>query len=481
MSAQHDFSQGSVPRSILRLALPLTLAQLVNLLYSIVDRMYLGRIEEVGRLALTGVGVCLPVISILMAFANLCGVGGAPLCSIHRGKGEDGEAERVMGNAFTLLLFFGAVLTVVGLLFRRPILYLFGASDETFPYADGYLSVYLWGTLFVMVSLGMNPFINAQGFGAVGMLTVALGAVVNILLDPIFIFGRDVQFCASTNGLVNAMMDIILKFGLGLGTKGAALATVISQGCSAAWVLLFLTGKRSLLRLTLSSMALELRRVGRILSLGLSGFFMAVTNSLVQILCNATLQTYGGDLYVGVMTILNSVREVLSVPVQGMTQGCQPVLGYNYGAKRYGQVCAGIRFTGTLVGAVSITLWVLVMAFPEFFIRLFNDDAELLRVGPPAMRLYFAAFFGMSFMFAGQSTFVGLGKAKYSIFFSVLRKVGIVTPLILLLPGAAGMGVNGVFLSEPVSNLVGGAACFTTMLLTVYFPLKRQAAEGKTG
>lgn len=457
MSAQHDFSQGSVPRNILRLALPLTLAQLVNLLYSIVDRMYLGRIEEVGRLALTGVGLCLPVISIIMAFANLCGVGGAPLCSICRGKGENGEAERVMGNAFTLLLFCGVVLTAAGLLFRRPILYLFGASDETFPYADGYLSVYLWGTLFVMISLGMNPFINAQGFGAVGMLTVALGAVVNIILDPVFIFT------------------------LGMGVKGAALATVISQGCSAAWVLLFLTGKRSLLRLTLFSMALELRRVGQILSLGLSGFFMAVTNSLVQILCNATLQTYGGDLYVGVMTIVNSVREVLSVPVQGMTQGCQPVLGYNYGAKRYGQVCAGIRFTGTLVGAVSITLWVLVMAFPEFFIRLFNDDAELLRVGPPAMRLYFAAFFGMAFMFAGQSTFVGLGKAKYSIFFSVLRKVGIVTPLILLLPGAAGMGVNGVFLSEPVSNLVGGAACFTTMLLTVYFPLKRQAAEDGTG
>lgn len=455
MARENDFSQGSVPRSILRLALPLTAAQLVNLLYSIVDRMYLGRIEGVGRLALTGVGLCLPVISIVTAFANLCGVGGGPLCSIHRGKGENEEAQNVMGNAFTLLLLFGGALTAAGLLFRRPILYLFGASDVTFPYAEDYLSIYLMGTVFVMVSLGMNPFINAQGFGGMGMLTVTLGAAVNIVLDPIFIFG------------------------LGMGVKGAALATVISQGCSAAWVLLFLTGKRSLLRLTLSSMKLAAGRVKRILTLGLSGFFMAVTNSLVQILCNATLEVYGGDLYVGVMTILNSVREVISVPVNGMTQGCQPVLGYNYGAKEYGRVCRGIRFTGTLVGAVSIALWAVVMTFPEFFIRLFNDEEELIAAGVPAMRIYFAAFFGMSFMFAGQSTFVALGKAKYSIFFSVLRKVGVVAPLILLLPGLGGMGVNGVFVSEPISNVVGGAASFITMLVTVYFPLKRLAAQGE--
>lgn len=452
---RNDFSKGNVAGSILRLALPLTAAQLVNLLYSIVDRMYLGRIEGVGRLALTGVGLCLPVISIVMAFANLCGVGGGPLCSIYRGKGENEEAQSVMGNAFTLLLLFGAALTAIGLLFHRPILYLFGASDVTFPYAEDYITIYLTGTVFVMVSLGMNPFINAQGFGGMGMLTVTLGAAVNIVLDPIFIFG------------------------LNMGVKGAALATVISQGCSAAWVLLFLTGKRSLLRLTLSSMKLAAGRVKRILTLGLSGFFMAVTNSLVQILCNATLEIYGGDLYVGVMTILNSVREVISVPVNGMTQGCQPVLGFNYGAKEYGRVCRGIRFTGTLVGAVSIALWAVVMAFPGFFIRLFNDEEELIAAGVPAMRLYFAAFFGMSFMFAGQSTFVALGKAKYSIFFSVLRKVGVVAPLILILPGLGGMGVNGVFAAEPISNVVGGAASFITMLVTVYFPLKRLAAQGE--
>lgn len=451
--ARNDFSQGSIPRNILALALPLTVAQLVNLLYSIVDRMYLGRIPEVGRLALTGVGLCLPIISIVMAFANLCGVGGAPLCSIHRGKGEDGEAQMVMGNSFTLLLLFGAALTAVCLAFRRPILYLFGASDVTFPYADDYLTIYLTGTLFVMVSLGMNPFVNAQGFARVGMLTVVLGAAVNIVLDPVFIFALD------------------------MGVRGAALATVISQGCSAAWVLLFLTGRKSLLRLTAASMKPAAGRVKRILTLGLSGFFMAVTNSLVQILCNATLQVYGGDLYVGVMTILNSVREVISVPVNGMTQGCQPVLGYNYGAGEYGRVCKGIRFTGTLVAVVSIALWAVVMAFPEFFIRLFNDEAELVAAGVPAMRIYFAAFFGMSFMFAGQSTFVALGRARYSIFFSVLRKVGVVAPLILILPGLAGMGVNGVFLAEPVSNLIGGGASFTTMILTVYLPLRRMEKD----
>ena len=452
-AARSDFSKGSIPRNILRLALPLTLAQLVNLLYSIVDRMYLGRIPGVGRLALTGVGLCLPIISIVMAFANLCGVGGAPLCSIHRGRGEEDEAQNVMGNSFTLLLFFGAVLTVVCLAFRTPILYLFGASDVTFPYAGDYLTIYLTGTLFVMVSLGMNPFINAQGFARMGMLTVVLGAVVNIALDPIFIFL------------------------LHMGVKGAALATVLSPGCSAAWVLLFLTGKRTLLRLTPAALKLERRRVGRILSLGLSGFFMSVTNSLVQILCNASLQIYGGDLYVGVMTILNSVREVLSVPVSGLTQGCQPVLGYNYGAREYSRVRRGIRFTSALVVSIAIALWGLAMLLPEFFIHLFNSEPELMAAGVPAFRIYFAAFFGMAFMFAGQSIFVALGKARYSVFFSVLRKVGVMAPLILILPGLAGMGVNGVFLSEPVSNVVGGAASFLTMIFTVYLPLGRMGKD----
>lgn len=453
MAATNDFTQGSVPGNILRLALPLTLAQLVNLLYSIVDRIYLGRIPEVGRTALTGVGVCLPVISIVLAFANLCSSGGAPLCSIHRGKGEEEEARQIMGNAFTLLLLFGAALTAVGLVFHEPLLYLFGASDITFPYARDYLVIYLTGTMFVMISLGMNPFINAQGFARTGMFTVILGAVLNLVLDPVLIFG------------------------LHMGVRGAAVATVISQGCSAAWVLLFLTGSRTVLRLTFASMRLAAGRVGKILSLGLSGFFMAVTNSLVQILCNASLQFYGGDLYVSVMTVINAVREVISVPVSGLTQGCQPVLGFNYGAGEYGRVRRGIRFTATLVVLVAVTLWAVAMLFPETLIRIFNDDEELLTAGVSAFRIYFATFFGMAFMFAGQSTFVALGRAKHSIFFSLLRKVGIVAPLTLILPGVFGMGVNGVFLAEPISNVVGGAASFTTMLICVYRPLKRREAQ----
>lgn len=433
-------------RNILQMALPMTVAQLINILYNIVDRMYLGRLP--GHLSLTGLGLCLPIISILMGFANLCGMGGAPLCSIHRGKGEDGEAERILGNSFALLLLFGAGLTALGLAFRRPILYLFGASDLTFPYANDYLTIYLLGTLFVMIGLGMNPFINAQGFSRMGMMTVALGAAVNIVLDPIFIFALD------------------------MGVRGAALATVLAQGCSALWVLKFLTGRRALLRLRWNTLRLQAARVRRILALGTSGFVMSMTNSLVQVLCNASLQHYGGDLYVGVMTVINSIREVVSMPVQGITNGCQPVLGYNYGAGEYERVRRGIRFTTVLTVGYSVAAWALVMAVPELLIRIFNDEPELIAAGIPAFRLYFAAFFCMSFQFIGQSVFVGLGRSRSAVFFSLLRKAFIVAPLTLLLPGL-GMGVDGVFAAEPVSNVLGGLACLLTMYITVYRRLGR--------
>lgn len=433
-------------RNILQMALPMTVAQLINILYNIVDRMYLGRLP--GHLSLTGLGLCLPIISILMGFANLCGMGGAPLCSIHRGKGENEEAERILGNSFALLLLFGAGLTALGLAFRRPILYLFGASDLTFPYANDYLTIYLLGTPFVMIGLGMNPFINAQGFSRMGMMTVALGAAVNIVLDPIFIFALD------------------------MGVRGAALATVLAQGCSALWVLKFLTGRRALLRLRWNTLRLQAARVRRILALGTSGFVMSMTNSLVQVLCNASLQHYGGDLYVGVMTVINSIREVVSMPVQGITNGCQPVLGYNYGAGEYERVRRGIRFTTVLTVGYSVAAWALVMAVPELLIRIFNDEPELIAAGIPAFRLYFAAFFCMSFQFIGQSVFVGLGRSKSAVFFSLLRKAFIVAPLTLLLPGL-GMGVDGVFAAEPVSNVLGGLACLLTMYITVYRRLGR--------
>ena len=445
---QTDFSRGSIPRNIMSLALPMTAAQLVNVLYSVVDRIYLGHLPESDSLALTGLGITMPIVSILMGFANLCGTGGAPLCSISRGRGDDKEAERVMGNAFVLLLILGTASTAFFLALKRPILYLFGASPDTFPYADSYMSIYLCGTLFVMVSLGMNPFINAQGFGRTGMMTVMLGAAVNIALDPVLIF--------------------VLQ----MGVRGAALATVFSQALSAAWVLLFLTGKRAILRLRRENLRLDRGRTARIVSLGLSGFFVNMTNSLVQVVCNATLQHYGGDLYVGVMTIINSIREVFIMPVQGLTNGSQPVAGYNYGARLYSRVRQAVRFSVGATVAYSALFWLAAMALPGPLIRIFKDDPAIIQAGAPALRVYFSLFLFMSLQIAGQGVFVGLGKSKQAVFFSLLRKAVINAPLTVLL--AMWMGVGGVFIAEAVSQLVGGAACFTTMYITVYRPLTRQ-------
>ena len=442
---QNDFSRGSIPRNIMGLALPMTAAQLVNVLYSVVDRIYLGHLPESDSLALTGLGITMPIVSILMGFANLCGTGGAPLCSISRGRGDDREAERVMGNAFALLLLLGAASTAFFLALKEPILYLFGASPDTFPYADGYMSIYLCGTLFVMVSLGRNPFINAQGFGRTGMMTVLLGAAVNIALDPVLIFV------------------------LHMGVRGAALATVFSQALSAAWVLLFLTGKRAILRLRRENIRLDRGRTARIISLGLSGFFVNLTNSLVQVVCNATLQYYGGDLYVGVMTIINSIREVFAMPVQGLTNGSQPVAGYNYGARLYSRVRQSIRFSVGVTMAYSCLFWLAAMVLPGPMIRIFKDDPAVIQAGVPALRVYFSLFLFMSLQIAAQGVFVGLGKSKQAVFFSLLRKAVVNAPLTVLL--AMWMGAGGVFAAEAVSQLVGGLTCFTTMYITVYRPL----------
>lgn len=445
---RNDFSKGSISKAILSLAVPMTAAQLVNILYSVVDRIYLGRIPGTGHLALTGLGITIPIISILNAFANLCGMGGAPLCSIERGKGDHEEAERVMGNSFALLLLMGVAAMAACFLAKRPMLYLFGASDVTFPYADEYLSIYLCGTLFVMISLGMNPFINAQGFGRIGMLTVVLGAVVNLVLDPIFIFA------------------------LGMGVRGAALATVIAQGCSALWVLKFLTGKKAILRLKWGNLRLKARRVGRIIALGLSGFFMSLTNSLVQVVCNKTLQVFGGDLYVGIMTIINSLREVFFMGIQGLNNGAQPVIGFNYGAGKYSRVRQCVRFsTGVTVG-YAVLVWAVMMALPGPLIRLFNDDAATVACGILPMRIYFCLFVFMSLQIAAQSIFVGLGKSRQAVFFSLLRKAVINAPLTVILP-VVGRGTNGVFEAEAISQLIGGVACYLTMYFTVYRPMGR--------
>ena len=439
-----DFSKGSVRGNILRLAGPMTLAQLINLLYNIIDRMYIGHLPENSTPALTGLGLTFPIITIVTAFSNLFGMGGSPLFSIARGKREEEQAGRIMGTTFSMLVIVGVVLTVLVMLIKEPLLYLFGASDQTFPYADQYLSIYLLGSTFVMISLGMNNFINAQGFARKGMLTVLIGAVLNIILDPIFIFV------------------------FGMGVRGAALATILSQLVSAIWVLHFLVGKQAVVRLTRPNLRVHWPLLKNILGLGTSGFVMSVTNGLVQIACNATLQTWGGDIYVAVMTVINSIREVVSMPVNGLTNAAQPVQGFNYGAGEYRRVKTGIRFMSIICVVYTTLIWIILLIFPRPFIHLFNSSADLLKLGVPAMTVYFFGFFMMSLQFSGQSTFVALGRSKNAVFFSLFRKVIIVVPLTLLLPHVGGLGVYGVFLAEPVSNFIGGAACFITMMRTVW-------------
>lgn len=452
---QTNFSTGSVQRNIIEVALPMIAAQLLNLLYNIVDRIYIGRIAGEGTLALTGVGLCFPIITLITAFSLLFGNGGAPLCSIERGKGNEKEAQMLMGNTFLLLVAAGILLTAAGLIFYRPILYAFGASQVTFPYAQAYIRIYLLGTVFVMIVLGMNNFLSAQGFGNMGMLTVLIGAVLNILLDPLFIFV------------------------LGLGVRGAAIATIFSQCCSALWVMKFLTGPKAVLRLTAKSMKLKLERVRKIVSLGMAGFIMAFTNGMVQVVCNATLQNFGGDLYVGVMTILNSVREIFNMPVQGLTNGASPVMGFNYGEKAYGKVKKAILFTSSVAIVYTLAAWLTVKLFPEFFIRIFNGDKDLIEACVPALHIYFFGFCFMALQFSGQCVFTALGKAKRATFFSLFRKAVIVVPLTLWLPHVGDLGVLGVYWAEPISNLIGGCACFITMLATILPELN--GSKRKTG
>lgn len=445
----NDFSKGSIARNIMGLAVPMTLAQLINVTYSIVDRIYIGHIENTSTNPLTGIGICLPVITIITAFANLFGMGGAPLCSIARGRQEQKKAEKTMGNSFTMLLICGTFLMVSGLLLKKPLLFLFGASDATYPYAQQYITIYLCGTLFVMISLGMNNFINSQGFGRVGMLTVLLGAILNIVLDPVLIFV------------------------FGMGVAGSAVATVLSQAASALWVLRFLIGKKAVLRLTSQSMILDWGLVKDIISLGTSGFVMSATNGIVQIVSNAALSKYGGDLYVCIMTVINSVREVITMPVTGLTSGAQPVIGYNYGAGRYDRVKSAIRFMSIACGMFSLAVWALIFFEPRFFLRLFTKDSELIRAGTSALHIYFCGIFAMALQFAGQSTYVALNRPGQAVFFSLFRKVVIVVPLTIILPMVGSLGTNGVFWAEPVSNVIGGTASFVTMLITVGPMLKK--------
>ena len=439
----NDFLKGPVWKCIITQAVPLTIAQLVQLLYNVVDRIYIGHMGGGNSLALTGVGLTFPIVTLIMAFSGLFGMGGVPLFSMERGAGNEEKAGKIIGNSFALLLLSSIVLTIVGFLFSRPILFAFGASEDSYIYASQYLSIYLVGTVFSMITTGMNGYINAQGFPKVGMLSIIIGAVTNIILDPVFIFGLD------------------------MGVRGAALATVISQMVSAIWVLRFLFGKKVLIPIQMKYIRIEKGITKDIFRLGTSNFIMAGTNCLVQIVCNSTLQSYGGDIYVGIMTVANSVREIFNLPISGIISGSQPVISYNYGAKAYKRVKSGIRFNTFVGTAYTMFAWLLVVLFPEFWFGMFSDDLQMMDSGVEMLKLYFFGFVFMAFQFAGQSTFQALGDAKHAIFFSLLRKAIIVVPLTMILP-VLGFGVAGVFMAEPISNVIGGLASYITMRMTVY-------------
>lgn len=437
---------------LLKLALPAVTAQLVNMLYNIVDRMYIGRLEGIGTEALAGVGACMPVILLVSAFAALASMGGAPRASIFMGQGDQESAERTMGNCMTLLLVLAAVLTAALLIFQRPILLTFGALPETLPYALEYMNIYAIGTVFVQLALGMNAFITAQGFSRTSMLTVLIGAVLNIGLDPLFMFTFD------------------------MGVKGAALATILSQAVSAAWVIWFLCGKRTVLRLRPRCMAPRPKLLLPCLALGVSPFIMQATEAAINVCFNRQLALYGGALAVSAMTILASVMQFAMLPLQGLTQGAQPITSYNYGARNASRVRASFR---ALLAACMIyagALWLAVMLFPHGFAALFSTDEALIDFTAKALRVYMAVGVLFGVQLACQQTFIALGNAKSSLFLAVLRKIVLLIPLIYLLPAVLPMDKTmAVYLAEPVADFL--AVTTTALLFAHQFPRAVRALE----
>lgn len=427
-----------VVQLLFKLAIPTVIAQLVNLLYNMVDRVYVGRIPEVGTEALAGLGVTFPIVMLVAAFAGLAGMGGSSRAAIAMGKGESDKAEKYMGNATTLLLFFSIVLTVVFQLTKNPILLMFGASEQTLPYASSYLTIYLIGTIFVQMALGLNTFITNQGFAKTSMATVCIGAVLNIILDPIFIYGFK------------------------LGVQGAALATIISQAVSAVWVLRFLTGKKTHLKLRLKNMLPDIRIIGSILALGVSPFIMQSTESLIQLIFNTGMKNYGNDMYVAVMSILFSIMQVVWLPMQGFAQGAQPIISYNYGAGNLERVKKCFRTLFVTCMAFSLGIVLLVELFPGMFMGIFSDNQELIQLGMPALRVFMAGMCLMGAQTACQQTFLALGESLVSMFLALLRKVILLMPLALLLPFVTSWGVWGLFLAEPISDVI---AVSTTVVM----------------
>ena len=430
-------------------------AQILNLLYNIVDRIYIARIPNIGTAALGAVGLCFPLIVVITAFSNLFGSGGAPLFSIYRGKGEPQRAANVMNTSFTMVCVCAVVLMAVGFIFARPLLVLFGASTDALVYAYPYLMIYLIGTLPSMIATGMNPFINAQGYSTIGMTSVAVGAVANLLLDPLFIFV------------------------LGFGVQGAAIATVISQALSAVFVFVFLTRKSELKVRFLKKKEFSecIGYAKNIVSLGTAGFIMQLTNSLVSICCNNILSDVGGDIYISVMTIVSSVRQLVETPIYAMNEGTSPILSYNYGACRPARVRKAMAVMSTMILGYTAVMWSIIILFPNVLIGIFSSDAALMQDAVPALKQYFAAFICMDFQYIGQTVFKSLNKKKQAIFFSLLRKVFIVVPLTYMMPYMFHMGTAGVFLAEPASNVIGGTLCLVVMLCTILPELKRMEKQ----
>ena len=440
-----------IGRLLLKLALPTVAAQLINMLYNIVDRMYIGHIKDVGALALTGVGVCMPLIMIISAFAALVGNGGAPRASIYMGKKDTDTAQKILGNCFSLQIILSIILTII-LIGNKTFLLAFGASENTISYAVNYMNIYAIGTIFVQLTLGMNAFITAQGFAKIGMLSVLIGAVANIILDPVFIFGMN------------------------MGVRGAALATIISQALSCIWVLSFLFGKKTFLKIKPENLRLHAKIILPCVALGSSLFIMQASESIISVCFNSSLLKYGGDIAVGAMTILTSVMQFAMLPLQGLGQGAQPIMSYNYGAKNNDRVRKTFRLLLKVSFGYSIILWAIVMLFPQMFAMMFTSDNALLSFTSQALRIYMASMFMFGIQIACQMAFNALGKAKDSIIVAVMRKFILLIPLIYIMPAIFKANqTNAVYMAEPVADFI--AVCFTAILFA--FEFKKAMKENK--
>ena len=433
----------SVGKLLFKLAVPAIAAQIINLLYNLVDRMYIGHIAGIGKLALTGVGVCLPLIMLISAFAALVSMGAAPRASIFLGKSESENAEKTLGNSFSLLIILSLIITIIFFFFSEDLLLLFGASENTIEYAVDYMKIYSLGTIFVQLTLGLNAFISAQGFATVSMMTVIIGAIVNIILDPILIFGFN------------------------MGVSGAALATIISQSISMIWILFFLTGKKSTLKLRKKNLPLSKDIIIPSLILGLSPFIMQATESLIAVCFNSSLLKYGGDIAVGAMTILTSVMQFSMLPLNGLTQGGQPIISYNYGAKNSDRVKKAFKILLISCLSYSIILWALAMVTPKSFVLIFNNDPELVTFTSRALRIYMAVSGVFGIQIACQQSFIALGNAKTSLFLALLRKIILLIPLIYIMPMFMSDKTTAVFMAEPVADLL--AVTTTAILFFIQF------------